>query len=241
MSLAGPANESMTGDDWLRRVFDPALRTSNPPFAELRGAVRALSDCGGLSAEAAGQASRRLDEAEGERHILVRKRSERVGPPASHAAPAHGRLEALLTPGRPLGDADGITVVLVLAELWTSRLVLRLEAMQNELTDALDATYDREWKDYQERWRVARKDGREGPDRSPEQPSASRLTGLPLSVSDDLGTRYHALASATGGSDTPWRSEWRVEPGVPASARELTIALEGSDAVPLVLTLPPRT
>jgi len=240
MSLADPADEPMTGDDWLRRVFDPALRTSKPPFDELRGAVRALSECGGLSAQVAARATERLDEAEGDRHLLVRRRPERVGPPASHAAPAHGRLEALLTPGRPVGDVDGITVVLVLAELWTSRLVLRLEALQNELTDALDAVHDREWKAYRERWRAARKDGGEGPDRPPEQPSVSRLTEMPLSVSDDLGTRYHAIGSATGGSDAPWRSEWRIDPGVPAGASELTIALEGGAGEPLVLTLPSR-
>lgn len=230
----------MTGDDWLRRVFDPALRTTNPPYSELRGAVRALSECGGLSAQAAERATQQLEDAEGERHSLVRTRTERLGPPRSHAAPAHGRLEALLTPGRALGDADGITVVLVLAELWTSRLVLRLEALQNELTDALDATYDREWKAYSDAWTAARKSGIEGPDQSPEQPSVPRLNGLPLSVSDDLGTRYHTVGSATGGSDAPWRSEWKIEPGVPAGASELTIALEGSDAEPLVLTLPSR-
>jgi hypothetical protein len=45
----------------------------------------------------------------------------------------------LLTPGRPIADVDGITVGLVLVELWTSRVTLRLEALRNALTDALDA------------------------------------------------------------------------------------------------------
>lgn len=231
----------MTGEQWLERVFDPALRTSSPPFKKLHGALRALSECGALSEAKFIRASERLDEAEGERHIFIRRRAERIGAPGSHAAPAHDRLEALLTPAYSLGDVDGITVVVVLLELWTSRLLLRLEALPNELTDALDGAFEDERKAYEEHWRAYR-DGVETEEpQLPEQPSALRLSELPLSISDDVGTRYHALATATGGPH-PWRSEWRIEPGTPASATVLRIALEGerSERQQLEITLPER-
>jgi hypothetical protein len=116
----------------------------------------------------------------------------------------------------------------MLVELWTSRLMLRLEAQRNQLTDALDETYDTEWKAFEGIW-VERRSGKEIEDhdpRPPEQASVSRLNGLPLSVTDDVGTRYHAIATATGGSEHPWRSEWRLEPPVPPSANVLRIALD---------------
>lgn len=233
----------MTGEEWLTRVFDPALRTLSPPYRELRGALGALSECGVLSDELLARARERLDEAEGEDRTFSRQRFERLGAPGSHAGPARGRLEALLTPGHALGDVDGITVVLVLVELWTARSCLRLEALPNELTDTLDADYDREWSAFAER-RRARRDGAEVADadlRPPEQPSVSRLAALPLSVSDDVGTRYHAGVTSTGGRQR-WRSEWEVEPGVPASASVLTVALEGggTERACLELDLPAR-
>ncbi|MGH2833226.1 MAG: hypothetical protein ACRDK2_10675, partial [Solirubrobacteraceae bacterium] len=142
----------MTGEQWLERVFDPALRTSKPPFQELHGALRALSDCGMLSEAEFLSANERLNGVEGEQRLFIRRRAERIGAPGSHAAPARDRLQALLTPAHPLGDVDGITVVVVLVELWTSRLLLRLEALRNELTDALDAAFEGERKAYEEHW-----------------------------------------------------------------------------------------
>ncbi|MGO8907369.1 MAG: hypothetical protein ACLQMH_17350 [Solirubrobacteraceae bacterium] len=234
----------MTGEEWLRGPFDQALRRSNPPLKELRGAVRALSECGQLAEESVSDANARLDETEGERHAIVRSRAERVRPPGSHAQPPRDRLEGLLTPGRPIADVDGITVVLVLVELWTSRVTLRLEALRNALTDALDAEYDAEWRAYQERWsgRPSSAYHHEDDDGPPDQPSVARLGGLPLSLADDVGTRYHAVSGATGGPD-PWRSEWRLEPGVPTSATVLTLGLEEGESEPqrVELVLPDRT
>lgn len=232
----------MTGAQWLERVFDPALRTSKPPFAELRGGLEALSRCGDLSEEQFLRASGRLAEVEGERSVFVRRQAGWIGPPGSHAAPAHDHLEALLTPAHRLGDVDGVTVMVVLVELWTSRLLLRLEALRNELTDALDAAFEDQRKAYEEHWRAYR-DGVELEEPEfPQQPSVYRLSNLPLSISDDAGTRYHALATATGGSEHPWRSEWRVQPGVPSSASMLAFALEGGQMQRqhLELSLPAR-
>jgi hypothetical protein len=182
-----------------------------------------------LSEEEASQARVRLDEDERDKHIIVRQRTGRAISHAGRVGGTDDRLEGLLTPERPLGNVDGITVVVMLIELRTSRLTLRLEALQNQLTDALDATFDAEWKAYESRW-VEDRAAAEAEDlRPPEQPSVSRLSGLPLSVADDLGTRYHAIGMATGGSEHPWRSEWRLEPGVPPSASVLRIALEDGE------------
>jgi antitoxin component of MazEF toxin-antitoxin module len=63
----------MSGDDWVRRVFEPALRTINPPFAELRGAVRAL-----------GQASR--TDSDPKVQAMLRTVTDGVSPPETRIA-----------------------------------------------------------------------------------------------------------------------------------------------------------
>jgi hypothetical protein len=227
--------------EWLRQTFDPALRTSKPPYKDLRTELGALSESGVLSDEEASRARGRLDEDERDRHMLVRRRSERGGPYVNGVR-GGDRLEGELTPEHPLGEVGGIAVVVMLVQLWTSRLTLRLEALPNQLTDTLDATYDTGWKAYERRW-VEQRAAAEAEDLNPpEQPSVPLLSGLPLSVADDVGTRYHAIGTATGGSEHPWRSEWRLEPGVPASASVLRIALEDGELERecLELVLPSR-
>jgi hypothetical protein len=230
------------GEEWLRRTFDSALRTSRPPYEELRTDLRALSVSGVLSEHEAARARERLDEDERDRQMIVRRHTERVRAEARRVG-VEDRLEGLLTPGLPLGEVDGITVVVMRVELWASRLILRLEGLQNQLTDALDATFDTEWKAWERRWVEDRAAAEAGDVPPPRQPSVSRLDGLPLSVADDVGSRYHAIGGATGGSEHPWRSEWRLEPGVPPAARVLNIALEDGEPARecLALTLPPRT
>lgn len=233
----------MTGEEWLRRTFDPALRTSWPPYEELRTELRALSYSGVLSEDEASRARGRLDEDERDRRMIVRQRTGLAFSHAGRVGGAEDRLEGLLTPECPLGEVDGITVAVMLVELWTSRLTLRLEALQNQLTDALEATFDAEWKSYESRW-VENRAAAEAEDlRPPEQPSVSRLSGLPLSVADDVGTRYYAIGMATGGSEHPWRSEWRLAPAAPPSASVLQIALEDGEPERerLEFTLPLRT
>jgi hypothetical protein len=231
----------VTGEEWLRHTFDPALRTSWPPYEELRTELRALARSGVLSEDAASRARARLDEDERDRRVLVRRRSARAVSRTGREGAAEDRPEGLLRPQRPLGDVDGITVVLMLIELWPSRLLLALEAQQNQLTDALDAAFDQEWKAYERRWVEDRAAAETEDRRPPQQPSVSRLGGLPLSVADDVGTRYHAIGMATGGPH-PWRSQWRLEPGVPPSANVLRIALEdgASEKECLELALPSR-
>ena len=232
----------VTGEEWLRDTFDRALRTTRPPYEDLRNELRALSVSGALSEDVAAGALEQLEQDDAERSRIVRGRTER----ALHASRAGGdpdRLERLLTVERSLGEINGVAVVVTRIELWTSRLTLRMEALRSQLTEALDASFDVEWKAYERRW-VEDRAAAEAEDlRLAEQPSTSRLSRLPLSVADDVGTRYHAIGTATGGSEHPWRSEWRIEPGVPPSASLLRIALEdgepGRECVEL--PLPSRT
>ena len=131
----------------------------------------------------------------------------------------------------------------MLVELWTSRLILRLEACRISS---------------QTRWTPhSTRSGKLGSAvglrtalqrkpktcHRPSKPSVPRLSGLPLSVADDVGTRYHFIGRATGGSEHPWRSEWRLEPGAPSSASVLRIALEDGEPEKerLELALPSRT
>jgi hypothetical protein len=233
----------VTGEEWLRHTFNPALLMSRPPYEELRTELGGLSESGVLSEDEASRALERLDEDERDRDMIVRRRTERAFSKTSGVAAAQDRLEGLLTPERTLGEVDGVTVVVMRVELWTSRLILRLEALQNELTDTLNVAFDGEYKTYEKRW-VEHRAAAEADDlQPPKQPSVSRLSGLPLSVADDVGTRYHAIGTATGGSEHRWCSEWRLEPGVPPSASVLRIALEDGDPERecLELALPSRT
>jgi hypothetical protein len=232
----------VTGEEWLRRTFDPALRMCRPPHEELRAELQALSETGLLSGDQASRASARLDEDDRERWMIVRGRTERALAESRGDAVRQDRLEGILTPERSLGVINEVTVVLMRVELWTLRLILRLEARQSGLTHELDLSFDTEWKAWERRW-VEHRAAAEAEDlQPPEQPSVARLGGLPLSVVDDLGTRYHGIGTATGGSDHPWRSEWRIEPAVPASATVLKIALEdgASASQSLELALPSR-
>ena len=231
----------MTGEEWLRHTFDPGLRTSGPPYEQLRTELEALARSGVLSKDEASRARARLDEDERDRRTIVRDAHDRAVRAASAGDP-EDRPEGVLTPVLALGEVDGITILLMRVELWRSRLILRLEARQNRRTDELDASFDIECKRWESRWVERRVEAEAEDVPVPEQPSVSRFGGLALSVADDVGTRYHSTARATGGPD-PWRSEWRLEPGVPASARVLTVALEGGEraAGSLVLALPSRT
>jgi hypothetical protein len=50
----------VTGEEWLEQVFMPSLRAGDRSPLELRGALRALADCGVLSKEAVLEALRQL-------------------------------------------------------------------------------------------------------------------------------------------------------------------------------------
>jgi hypothetical protein len=232
----------VSGEEWLRDTLEVALRTCKPPYEQLGTELQTLSDSGLLSDKEATRARARLDEDMRNQYMMLRGRTQRAFAEASDKAD-QDRLEETLTPERTLGAVEGVTVVLMRVELWTSRLILRLEALQNEVTDALDAAFDTEWKAWERRWIEDRAAAEAEDLRPPERPSVPRLAELPLSVADDVGTRYHAVRTSTGGSEHPWRSEWRLEPGAPSLASVLRIALEDGEPERerLELALPSRT
>ena len=67
----------------------------------------------------------------------------------------------------------------------------------------------------------------------PELPGAM-LGQLDIVVTDDVGTRYEPRSSSAGGNGTEWRALWKFEPGVPATARRLAVAI-GGDSLELAL------
>ncbi|HEX7300411.1 MAG TPA: hypothetical protein VF257_15540 [Solirubrobacteraceae bacterium] len=220
----------MTGAEWLERVFERALRVGDPAaYPEVLGALRALGACGVLSGETATDAERRLNERfEWPPPTPPDRSLPDVAPPGSRAAAAHDQLEAVLAPARPLADVDGLTIVLVSVELWTSGLLVRLAALRNALSDELDANYGASMM----LWAETRQE--RGPE--PEVPHVpvplqpgDRLLRLPLTLFDDVGTRFSSRSRSAGGTGAEWHSEWRFEPGVPQTASRLTIALEGDD------------
>ena len=210
------------------------MRTGSPPTSELLGALQALLDCGVLSDAEVADARRQVDEVEQELRSLQKWRRQRIGPPGSHALRPHELLELTLIPDRALADVDGVTIVIRAVEIWTSKLLLRIGALQSAFTDRLDAEHKAEmpaWlatrhdKDHTDRRRVPRQPG-------------ERLNDLPLGISDDVGTHYRSFNRSAGGSGTEWLAQWRFEPGVPPEATTLTIALEGDPADRQTVELP---
>jgi hypothetical protein len=138
----------------------------------------------------------------------------------------HDRLEAVLAPACPLADVGGLTLALVSVELWTSGMFVRLAVLRNSVSDDLDAEHEASMT----QWAETRRAGAGEPENlpPPDQPG-ERLLRLPLTLSDDLGTRFESRSRSASGTGTEWRSEWRFEPGVPRTASRLTIALQGTD------------
>jgi len=226
----------MTGAEWLEQVFERGLKIDDgATYPALRGALHALSACGVLTPEDARAAEERLNKA-------VWAGSTPAGPglfdvraPATTAGRARDVLEAVLAPARDLADVDGITVVLVSVELWTIGVVLRFAGLPTGLTDELEADFQDKLEDWAVRAKEARETGAPLPEFSREP--GARLLGLPLSVSDDVGTQYRALGRSAGGTGVAWRSEWRFEPGVPREATRLIVTIDGSDGQPQILGL----
>lgn len=218
----------MNGTEWLEQVFERGLHVDGPAvYPELRGALHALSACGVLTHEAARTAEERLDKSVWAAPAPAGPVLFDVRAPATTAGPTRDVLEAVLAPARELADVDGITVMLVSVELWRKGVFLRFAGLPTRLTDELEADFQDKLQEWAVRAQEARKAGAPLPDWTGEP--AGRLLGLPLSVSDDMGTQYQACGRSAGGVDMAWRSEWRFEPGVPREATRLTVAIESSD------------
>jgi hypothetical protein len=128
----------------------------------------------------------------------------------------HEQLRGVLAPAAELAEVDGMTLMLLSVELWTTSVFLHLAVLRSAQTDELDATHQRAM----DAWAA-------GPhtDDPPPQPG-ERLTRLPLMLADDAGTPYHPTHRHAGGTATEWRSGWKFEPGPPATTMRLTVTLD---------------
>jgi hypothetical protein len=128
----------------------------------------------------------------------------------------HEQLRGVLAPATELAAVDGMTLVLLSVELWTTSVFLHLAVLRTPKTDEQDATYQRAM----DAWAAGPREG------SPPAQPGERLTRLPLTIADDAGSEYHPTHRAAGGTATEWRAEWKFEPGPPPAATRLTITLE---------------
>jgi hypothetical protein len=108
---------------------------------------------------------------------------------------------------------NGITMLLVTVEAWPDSVIVRVAGMPNERTARLDAEFDQAMRT----WAAARALGDDS--RPPQDPGASALERLGLTIRDAAGTPYRLVVSSTGGTGTEWRGEWVFRPGPPASSR----------------------
>ena len=133
-------------------------------------------------------------------------------------------LIAVHAPAARLAEVEGVEVLLLSVELWRNGIFVHLAGRESELTDRLL----RQHKALMDRW------GRDpNPTEVPEQPGEI-LGRMPLTIADDIGTGYFPHSRSTGGTGTEWRADWQFEPGVPAGASRLTVAI-GTDRLELVL------
>ena len=212
----------MTGEEWLREVFEPALEAGDmAAYPELVGAVRALAACGVLDEAQVAAAERRLAQrfGGGSTHDGWNA-THRVTSPGSEGEVPYDVLEMVLSWPEPLADVDGVTVVIASVELWTAGVVVRLAGMRSPQTDQLDAAHRLETT----HWAAGYAERGTAP---PAQPGAV-LIDSPLELSDDLATVYRSHARSAGGTGTEWRAEWHFEPGVPLEASLLRVAITGS-------------
>jgi hypothetical protein len=121
-------------------------------------------------------------------------------------------LEAVLAPACPLADVDGVTLLLVSVELWTTGVFMRLAGLGTARTKKIDEEF------------YAALDASQGRD-SPEHPG-ERFGRLPLALADDLGTSYAVCGTSASGTGSEWRAEWQFAPGVPRAAARLIVTLE---------------
>ena len=212
----------MTGEEWLAKVFEPALREerirSSNVVGELSGSLRALEACGLPEPEQTADAQRRLHAAN---HEALRQPPAEITPPESVAQPPTNLLRHVLAPLAPLVDFNGVTLVLASVELWTRSVRLRIAGLNNATSDGLDEQHRQALDGWAKKVRDAH-DRSTVPDDPPREPGA-RMLDMALALADDVGTGYRWTGANAGGTGSEWRLEEAFEPGVPTGADELTL------------------
>jgi hypothetical protein len=137
---------------------------------------------------------------------------------------ARDELRTVLAPATLLAEVEGVEILLLSVELWRSDIRVQLAGLADQLMERRL----RQHRELIESW------GRDpNPTEPPERPE-EMLGRLELTIADDLGTTYLPSSGGYGATDHQWRAEWTFEPGVPAEATRLTIAV-GDDAAELAL------
>ncbi len=218
----------MSGEEWLAKVFEPALREerirSSNVVAELSGALQALEACGLLEPKQMADGQRRLRAANEE---ALRRPFPEITPPKSVAQPPTNLLRHVFAPLAPLVDFEGVTLVLASVELWTRSVRLRIAGLNNPISDRLDE----EHRQALEGWAKKVSDAHERStvrDDPPRQAGA-RMLEMGLVLSDDAGTDYRWTGGSWGGTGSEWHLEQGFEPGIPAGAGELTLRVNDSN------------
>ena len=117
------------------------------------------------------------------------------------------------------GSVDDVDVALGSLEVTATGVTLRLHGVEGERTAQLDAEYRAAF----EAWAEVLRRSRDEAGDPPTQPGTRVLTQLPISLTDDAGTRYVPVHGQSAGSGTEWLAEQRFEPVPPAEARCLTV------------------
>ena len=214
----------MTGDEWLAKVFEPALQEerigSSNVVAELSGALRALEACGLLEPERAADGQQRLRAANGE---ALRRHFPEIRPPESVAQPPTNSLRHVLAPLATLVDFHGVTLVLASVELWTRSVRLRVAGINNPTSDRLDEEHRQALDGWAKKVRDVQDRGTVYDD--PPMGAGASMLDMRLVLADALGTDYRCTGRSAGGTGSEWRLEAAFEPGIPAGAAELTLTV----------------
>lgn len=125
----------------------------------------------------------------------------------------------VLAPVAEIATVGGRTILLLTVELWRNQICLHLAGQPT-------------WRDDPDRDVVVDPTADHGTD---------DLGKLGIQVSDDVDTQYRRTSGHVGGTDTEWRAEWYLRPGVPPSARRLLIRVVGEQDRSIELPLAARS
>ena len=238
---------SMTGEEWLDRVFRPAVSISDrargvvvqvDPLKVLGGRltaqVEALADTGVLTDEQERAALDALEAAGILPELQSRSASGGTRMTITPAPDGPPRLEAVLAGPRDLGLLDGRPLVLISAELWSDRFLIDLYADPGPDFRAGVARATRERLDWVKRLRRG-----ERADRPGGAHATARLHELTWDLLDEQGTEYTGTLAAAEASDYIARQRLRWWPAPWLGVESLTLrATDGAGSVVFTARVP---
>jgi hypothetical protein len=124
-------------------------------------------------------------------------------------------LPRVLVPIIPLGEVDGVSLLLLTVELWPTEIVLTAAGVRTDETDRRDDEYEQSMTAWF-------KEGRIG--ESPEMPGSLLLRGIKLEIRDDADRPYDVVTAEFAGTGTEWRGIWVARPGLAKTARRVRVA-----------------